>query len=151
MSPLFLSSPLLSSHPIIAFIVHPSPISRLLSPISLPGDGNDAERERHGEEAKAIGGAMGLSAGDPNDDKFTLANDEKITHPERGGGGGGGIRRFGGVGLSPTIVWDDLTRRAAHARMDLVDADASTEEAAAILDTTGEEEDGRTDGRTDGR
>jgi hypothetical protein len=84
------------------------------------------------------------------------------------GGDGGGIRRFGGAGLSPTIVGgDDLTRRAAHARMDLVDgafvlrggggpstrvrtgrtacrADASTEEATAIPDMTGEEEeDGR--------
>ena len=30
----------------------------------------------------------------PNDDEFTLANDDKFTHPERGGVDGGGILRF---------------------------------------------------------
>jgi hypothetical protein len=56
------------------------------------------------EEASAI----------PTTTNLRTRNEEEAT--------AGGIRRFGGVGLSPAIVGgDDLTRRAAHARMDLVD------------------------------
>ena len=35
------------------------------------------------EEALGDGGAVGLSAGNPSYDTFTLANDDKFTHPER--------------------------------------------------------------------
>ena len=42
---------------------------------------------RRRSQALGDGGAVGLLAGNPSYDKFTLANDDKFTHPERDSAG----------------------------------------------------------------
>ena len=73
---------------------------------------------RRRSQALGDGGAVGLLAGNPSYDKFTLANDDKFTHPERDSAGLVCRRRLSGM-ISPvarrTRGWISSTARSFFA------------------------------------